>query len=109
MDIVESGSEAQRNNNFLEAREFTTPGGYFSAGLLSAGYDPHEQISVTFIEARGQGAINAEEVSRSERTYAAWEIAAGVHRHDKPNNDGHVLNYTFESVGSEDKQKIDQL
>ncbi|HTH60776.1 MAG TPA: hypothetical protein VL689_11550 [Paraburkholderia sp.] len=45
IDNVETGSEAQRNVNFLSARPFTKPAGYFSGGLLAAGIDPNSEVT----------------------------------------------------------------
>lgn len=40
---IENGSDAERNISFQQTRPFLEPAGYFSGGLLAAGYDPHEK------------------------------------------------------------------
>jgi hypothetical protein len=45
---IESGEECESNIRFQKTRQFLEPAGYFSGGLLAAGLDPHEKITVTF-------------------------------------------------------------
>ncbi|HDR9512206.1 TPA: hypothetical protein QDC03_007473 [Burkholderia cepacia] len=108
---IESGqTESERNTNFRNIRPFLTPQGFFSGGLMSSGCDPNEKITVTFVEKRGMhGSARADEVSRYDNTYSAWQVAAGVHKHDQTNNSGHALNYTFELESSAAKEKIKEL
>ncbi|MEM4989130.1 hypothetical protein V8G57_17205 [Collimonas sp. H4R21] len=104
---IESGSEGQRNVKFLSARPFMTPEGYFSGGLLGAGYDPHEKIVVTYITSVGVGGVPETQTGTYDRTYEVWEIVAGVFEHDKPEGGG-IVNFTrreFKSPEDERKAK----
>ncbi|WP_188793651.1 hypothetical protein [Dyella nitratireducens] len=102
--------EAQANANFICNQSFMTPKGYISAGLLAGGFDPHEKIKVTYTDTT-QFPGQVEHVSGSyDRTYEAWEIAAGMHKHDQPDNFGHIVNFKYEDIKSEEaKQKIHDL
>ncbi|MEW9582413.1 SET domain-containing protein-lysine N-methyltransferase [Paraburkholderia sp. DGU8] len=105
---IESGSEAQRNVNFLNARAFLTPLGYFSGGLMAAGYDPHERITVAFphfVHPPG-GFKHQDRVD--ERTYEAWEIAAGVLEHDRPEKGG-ILASSDTKIAAADHARIKDL
>ncbi|OQS37529.1 hypothetical protein B0T39_15210 [Chromobacterium haemolyticum] len=105
---VESGSEAERNVKFLTARPFLTPAGYFSGGLMAAGYDPNEPIVITYKTYTGLYSPKNLQ-GTSERTYAAWEIAAGLHVHDKPEKGG-IVNFSSEKFKSpEDERKVKDL
>ncbi|NMX91876.1 hypothetical protein HBO03_12110, partial [Pseudomonas sp. WS 5086] len=74
---IPSINQGERSVRFQNARLFMEPAGYFSGGLLAAGYDPHEKITVTFSSYTGIG--KPENLSStSKRTYFAWEIAAGA-------------------------------
>lgn len=104
---VESGSEGERNIKFQDTRQFMEPAGYFSAGLLAAGYDPHKKITVTFKSYVGRG--TPENLSNVEkRTYSAWEIAAGALQHDKVERGG-PINFSFMEIEPEDKQMVSNL
>ncbi|WP_225908644.1 hypothetical protein [Pseudomonas lactucae] len=105
---IESGSEGERNVKFQNARQFMEPSGYFSGGLLAAGYDPNETFTVTFNTDVG-GVSNSLHLSdQTTRTYAAWEIAAGVLEHDKPFRGG-PINFNFMHIESKDASKIRDL
>ena len=107
-DAVESGSQGERNIKFQRLRQFMEPSGYFSGGLLAAGYDPHEKIDVTFIsERRGIGSSGSA-VDREPRTYFAWEIAAGALKHDRQPVGG-PINYTYMTIGQKDTSKVKDL
>lgn len=104
---IPSIHQGERSVNFQNARLFMEPAGYFSGGLLAAGYDPHEKFTVTFSSYTGMG--KPENLSsRSERTYFAWEIAAGALAHDKVQRGGPV-NFNEMDIAAKDKRKIDQL
>ncbi|MFM0109552.1 hypothetical protein PQR01_40950, partial [Paraburkholderia rhynchosiae] len=105
---IESGSEAQRNVSFLNARPFSTPLGYFSGGLMAAGYDPHEKITVAFphfVHPPG-GFKHQDRVD--ERTYEAWEIAAGVLEHDRPEKGG-TLTSSDTKIAAADQARVKEL
>lgn len=104
---IESGSEGQRNIKFQSTRQFMEPSGYFSGGLLAAGFDPHEKITVTFTSYRGKG--KPEVLTDTEkRTYFAWEIAAGALAHDKVDRGG-PLNFRFMKIEPKDQNKVKYL
>lgn len=104
---IESGNEGERNVKFQSARQFMEPSGYFSGGLLAAGYDPHEKITVTFTSYVGKG--KPENLTGTEkRTYFAWEIAAGALAHDKVERGG-PLNFQFMEIESQDRTKVNDL
>ncbi|UII72368.1 hypothetical protein LVW35_04120 [Pseudomonas sp. HN11] len=104
---IENGTEGERNVKFQNVRLFMEPAGYFSAGLLAAGTNPHEKFTVTFNSYVGKGV--AENKSSSEtRTYSAWEIAAGMLDHDKPARGG-VLNFHSMVIKPKDSSKIKDL
>ncbi|HTH62063.1 MAG TPA: hypothetical protein VL689_18155 [Paraburkholderia sp.] len=104
---IESGSESERNVKFQNARPFMTPAGYFSGGLLAAGYDPNQQIDVRIDSYVGKG--HPESKSGSEkRTYQAWEIAAGILGHDRP-EEGGVLNFQKMKMSSADAAMVKNL
>ncbi|AZF40980.1 hypothetical protein C4J87_0805 [Pseudomonas sp. R1-43-08] len=104
---IESGSDGERNTKFQHTRPFLEPAGYFSGGLLAAGYDPHEKVTVTFYSYVGMGTPQ-EETNRDVRTYFAWEIAAGAFAHDKVPRGG-PLNFQGMQISAQDKNKIDEL
>ena len=105
---IESGSESERNVKFQNARTFMEPSGYFSGGLLAAGYDPNEKIEVTFYhEKRGIGSSRGSSESE-KRTYAAWEIAAGALAHDKVEERG-PINFRFVEVEEKNRSKVKDL
>ncbi|KPA93720.1 hypothetical protein [Pseudomonas asplenii] len=107
---TERGSEAQRNSHFMTHQPFTRPEGYISAGLLAASLDPQERIPIIYTSATRTLANEERTSSRYERTYAAWEIAAGLHQHDAPDNSGSVLNFQYEQFRSEqDRQRVRDL
>ena len=104
---IESGSEGERNIKFQKVRQFLEPAGYFSGGLLAAGYDPHEKITVTFTSYVGKG--KPETLTNTDkRTYFAWEIAAGALAHDKVERGGPV-NFQFMEVEKKDRSKVADL
>ena len=104
---IESGSEGERNVKFQNVRLFMEPSGYFSAGLLAAGFDPQEKITVTFNTYVGMG--TAENLSGTEsRTYSAWEIAAGILEHDTPERGG-IVNFHGVVIDKKDQSKINDL
>lgn len=104
---IENGSDAERNIKFQQTRLFLEPAGYFSGGLLAAGYDPHEKISVTFHSYVGMGKPQ-EETNKEVRTYFAWEIAAGALAHDKVSRGG-PLNFQGMHINPQDKNKLHEL
>lgn len=104
---IESGSEGERNVKFQRARLFMEPSGYFSAGLLAAGYDPHEKFTVTYTSYTGIGKPQTLN-NTFKRTYFAWEIAAGALAHDKVQRGG-PINFNFMDIESKDQSKIDNL
>ena len=108
LKLVEDGSEGERNVKFQDVRQYMEPAGYFSGGLLAAGYDPHEKITVTFTgytkELNGASHLN----NKDERTYFAWEIAAGALKHDRPAGGG-VINAQSMQIRPEDRNKINDL
>ncbi|WP_338476468.1 hypothetical protein [Pseudomonas khavaziana] len=104
---IESGSEGERNVKFQNVRLFMEPSGYFSGGLLAAGFDPHEKFTVTFDTYVGMGA--AKNLSdTSTRTYFAWEIAAGMLDHDTPGRSG-IVNFHGMVIDPKDRSKINDL
>ena len=104
---IESGSEAERNVKFQNVRPFMTPSGYFSGGLMAAGYDPNQPISVRFDSYVGMG--RPESPSGSEvRTYPAWEVAAGALKHDAPEPGG-VVNFRNMVVSPADQATVKDL
>jgi hypothetical protein len=104
---IESGSEEERNVKFLNERPFTTPPGYFSGGLLSAGLDPNEKIPVTFYRQVGIGRPQKLD-SAQDVTYEAWEIAAGRLRHDAPERGG-SLNFQSMRIPDAARAKVQDL
>ncbi|AZE59283.1 MULTISPECIES: hypothetical protein [Pseudomonas fluorescens group] len=104
---IESGSEGERNVKFQNVRLFMDPSGYFSGGLLAAGFDPHEKFTVTFDTYVGMGtATNLSDTGT--RTYSAWEIAAGVLDHDTPARGG-IVNFHGMVIDPKDRSKINDL
>lgn len=104
MPSINQGEMAVR---FQNARLFMEPAGYFSGGLLAAGYDPHEKITVTFTSYTGVG--KPENLSStSKRTYFAWEIAAGALEHDKVQRGG-PINFNFMEIEPKDQTKVNDL
>lgn len=104
---IESGSEGQSNVKFQKVRQFLEPGGYFSGGLLAAGYDPHEKFEVTFQTWTGVGKPD-KETGREKRSYFAWEIAAGALAHDKVLRGG-PINFQSMHIEQQDRSKISDL
>lgn len=104
---IESGSESERNVKFQNARLFMEPSGYFSGGLLAAGYDPHEKVTATFTFYTGMGSPKTL-VNTVQRTYSGWEIAAGALEHDKVERGGPV-NFSFMKIESKDQNKVDEV
>lgn len=98
---IESGQEGERNVKYQKARQFMEPSGYFSAGLLAAGYDPQQIIHVTFSSYTGVGKPEVKTGS-FDRPYYAWEIAAGALAHDKVQRGGPI---NFQSMTIEKKNK----
>lgn len=104
---IETGSEGQRNVKFQQTRQFLEPAGYFSGGLLAAGYDPHEKITVTFNSYVGIG--HPQTLSdTSTRTYFAWEIAAGTLVHDRVQRGG-TVNFQSMVIEQKDRNKVKDL
>lgn len=104
---IESGSEGERNIKFQKVRQFLEPAGYFSGGLLAAGYDPHEKITVTFTSYVGKG--KPETLTNTDkRTYFAWEIAAGALAHDKVERGG-PIDFQFMEIENKDRSKVSDL
>lgn len=107
VEDIGRGSEGERSVKFQNVRAFMEPSGYFSGGLLAAGYDPHEKITVTFNTYVGKG--HAEHLTTTtQRTYSAWEIAAGALAHDKPARGG-VVNFNSMVIDPKDKNTINDL
>lgn len=104
---VEVGGEGERNIKFQQVRQFLEPGGYFSGGLLAAGFDPHEKITVTFNTYVGRGSPT-HLTSSSNRTYLAWEIAAGALAHDKVQRGG-PINFHSMHIEPNDRNKVNEL
>lgn len=104
---IESASEGESNIRFQKVRQFLEPAGYFSGGLLAAGYDPHEKVTVTFTSYTGKGRSEAL-TNTDKRTYFAWEIAAGALAHDKVQRGGPV-NFQFMEIEKQDLTKVADL
>ncbi|HID8404867.1 TPA: hypothetical protein ACXIJH_005247, partial [Serratia marcescens] len=99
-----SGSEAQKNVDFLNARLFMRPDGYFSAGLLAAGIDPNDEVNVKYNSY--VGFLNNKRLDHtSDHTYKAWEVAAGRVAHDEPGWAG-PINTTEREMTPEAQNKI---
>jgi hypothetical protein len=105
---IESGEEGESNIRFQQIRPFLQPGGYFSGGLMAAGYDPHEKITVTFRAYTKELNGATHKTDEYTRTYSAWEIAAGALKHDRPPSGG-VINQQSVTFKQEDKNKINNL
>ena len=104
---IENGRESERNVKFQSARQFMEPAGYFSGGLLAAGYDPHQKVKVTFNTYVGMGV--GKTLTRSDvQIYYAWEIAAGALAHDKVPRGG-VVNFHSMVIDKECKALINAL
>lgn len=107
IENIEVGTEGQRNVKFQQARQFLEPAGYFSGGLLAAGYDPHEKVTVTFNSYVGRG--NPDKLTNhTTRTYFAWEIAAGALAHDKVERGG-PINFQSMHIEQKDRSKVTEL
>ncbi|SEE70110.1 hypothetical protein [Pseudomonas proteolytica] len=107
IEEIPSINQGEMAVRFQNARLFMEPAGYFSGGLLAAGYDPHEKITVTFTSYTGVG--KPENLSStSKRTYFAWEIAAGALEHDKVQRGG-PINFNFMEIDPKDQTKVDNL
>lgn len=104
---VEVGLQGERNIKFQQVRQFLEPGGYFSGGLLAAGLDPHEKITVTFNTYVGVGSPT-KLTSSSNRTYFAWEIAAGALKHDKVQRGG-PINFHSMHIEATDRNRVNEL
>lgn len=100
------GTDAQKNLRFIQLRPFTEPSGYFSGGLLAAGIDPNQNITVrvdTYFH------IPKDRLESSQtRTYRAWEIAAGALAHDRPGSPG-LLRRSQLVIDKEDMPQTAQL
>lgn len=107
IDAIETGSEGERNIKFQQVRQFLEPAGYFSGGLMAAGYDPHEKITVKINSYVGRG--NPDGLTNTtQRTYFAWEIAAGALAHDKVERGG-PINFQSMHIEQQDKSKVAAL
>ena len=107
VENIDSDRKGERSFKFQSVRGFMEPSGYFSGGLLAAGYDPHDKITVTFNTYVGKG--HAEHLTSTERhTYSAWEIAAGALEHDKPARGG-VVNFHSMVIDAKDKNTVNDL
>ncbi|MET4713225.1 MULTISPECIES: hypothetical protein [Pseudomonas] len=104
---IESGEEGESNIRFQKTRQFLEPAGYFSGGLLAAGFDPHEKITVTFNSYVGKWKPEVK-TDTEKRTYFAWEIAAGALKHDRPAGGG-LLNFQTLEIKPQDRSKINDL
>ena len=104
---LEQGKEGENNVKFQNVRHFLEPAGYFSGGLLAAGYDPHEKFTVTFNSYVGKWKKEVQ-TNTEERTYYAWEIAAGALKHDRT-PEGGLLNFQETKVKPQDANKINDL
>lgn len=104
---IESGEEGESNIRFQKTRQFLEPAGYFSGGLLAAGLDPHEKITVTFNAYVGKWKPEVK-TNTETRTYFAWEIAAGALKHDTPAGGG-VLNFQTMEIKPQDRSRINDL
>ena len=104
---IESTREGESNIRFQKVRPFLEPAGYFSAGLLAAGLDPHEKITVTFSTYTGVGRPD-HLTGTDKRSYLAWEIAAGSLEHDKVQRGGPV-NFRFMEIEQQDSSKVGDL
>lgn len=107
IENIESGEEGESNIRFQKVRQFLQPGGYFSAGLLAAGYDPHEKMTVTFNAYVGKWKPEVK-TNTDKRTYFAWEISAGALKHDRPAAGG-LLNFQTMEIEPKDRNKINEL
>ena len=107
IDSIERGNEGERNIRFQQTRQFLEPAGYFSAGLLAAGYDPHEKISVTFNTYVGKWTPQVK-TNTDKRTYFAWEIAAGALKHDRT-SEGGLVNFQTTRIEPQDRSRISDL
>lgn len=107
MTNVETGTEAERNVKALNARPFTTPAGYFSGGLMAAGYDPDAQTKVQFDSYVGMGRPESKS-GGTERAYKAWEIAAGALAHDTPAQGG-TVNFQSMHIAAADQANVKDL
>lgn len=104
---IEQGSEGERNIKFQQARQFLEPAGYFSGGVLAAGYNPHEKFTVKFYSSTGflrHDGADAPEL----RTYFAWEIAAGALEHDKVPRGGPITVHSMH-IEPADRSRISDL
>ncbi|QXI56959.1 hypothetical protein HU759_017770 [Pseudomonas sp. OE 28.3] len=105
---IENGSDGERNVKFQQARQFLEPAGYFSGGLLAAGYDPHEKINVTFTSSVRELNGASHVTNQNIRTYFAWEIAAGALAHDKVERGG-TVNVQSMHIEPQDRSKVADL
>ena len=106
---IESGEEGESNIRFQKTRQFLEPAGYFSGGILAAGLDPHEKITVTFNAYVGKWKPEVKDDTATEtRTYFAWEIAAGALKHDRPAGGG-LFNFQTMEIQPQDRSKINDL
>ncbi len=104
---IESGSEGESNLKFQQSRQFLQPASYFSGGVLAAGFDPQAKITVTLNTYVGVGAPTTL-TSRVERSYFAWEVAAGALAHDKTPRGGPV-NFHSMHIEQKDKSRVEDL
>ena len=105
---IENGSAGERNVKFQQARQFLEPAGYFSGGLLAAGYDPHEKINVTFTSSVRELNGASHVTNQNIRSYFAWEIAAGALAHDKVERGG-TVNVQSMHIEPQDRSKVADL
>lgn len=86
-----------------------TPVGYFRGGLSAAGYAPDEKFTITYkpyVHAPGGKTSPEQEWSR---TYAAWEIAAGMTEHDKPGFQGPIHSTDMEYASPQAQRRVEAL
>ncbi|WP_157659596.1 hypothetical protein [Burkholderia ubonensis] len=105
---MENGSESEKNVKFLSARPFMEPHGYFTGGLMAAGYDPNEEFTVTFHHRRGVGGTPTSPDETTTRVYTASDISAGRLEHDIPAYGG-IVNFNTVSFESEQQVRIEEL
>ncbi|MBT2375414.1 OspG family effector kinase, partial [Pseudomonas fluorescens] len=75
----------------------------------AAGYDPLETFAVTYKTYVHSPTGKATLHSESTRTYAAWEIAAGMWDHDRPGDPGVINSVDTEYASPQAKRKVLEL
>lgn len=106
IEEIPSINQGEMAVRFQNARLFMEPAGYFSGGLLAAGYDPMKNHGDVHVP---HGVGKPENLSStSKRTYFAWEIAAGALEHDKVQRGG-PINFNFMEIDPKDQTKVDNL